>query len=374
MSQGIRVGIIGAGWPGLKHAEGYKGAGGFTVAAVADLIPSRRKALLQQFPGAAELADARAVVDDKSIDVVSVCLPNHLHAPVVAAALKAGKHVVCETPPALSAAEAKKLSAAAARAGKVLLYAAQRRFGGAEQAAGQALAKGYAGAVYHARAAWMRTRGIPTGTGWFTDRAKSGGGATIDLGVQMLDLAWSLLGQPRPLTVFAVTHQKFKQAAPQGPAYNVEDAGFALIRFEAGKSVELSASWAINQPPRQQGTACRVYGETGAVEVYTPQGPLLYRNFGPKGEAKETPLKLPKVVHYPAMMRHLKRCIQAGEKPIVGGAEGAVLMGIVDAIYRSAAGGKSIEVRQERAASNASSLSAAQFAGAEGVEAGGQGE
>jgi predicted dehydrogenase len=365
MAQGIRAGIIGAGWPGVKHAEGYKSAGGFQVAAVADLIPSRRRALLQQFPGAAEMADAAGVVEDKTIDVVSVCLPNHLHAPVVTAALKAGKHVVCETPPALSATEARKMAAAAAKAGKVLLYAFQRRFGGAEQAAVQALGKGYAGDVYHARAAWMRTRGIPTGTGWFTDRAKSGGGALMDLGVQMLDLAWSLLGQPRPLSVYAATHQRFKNAAPAGPTYDVEDAGFALVRFEGGKSLELSASWAINQPPRQQGTACRVYGDAGAVEVYTPQGPLLYRNFGPKGEAKETPLKLPKVVHYAAMMRHLKRCIQTGERPVVGPAEGITLMNVIDALYKSAETGRSVEVKQEKVATEASALGPAQLAGTE---------
>ena len=370
MAHGIRVGIIGAGWPGTKHAEGYKAAGTFQVAAVADLIPSRRNALLQQFPGAAEHADAQAVVDDESIEVVSVCLPNHLHAAVATAALKSGKHVVCETPPALSGVEAKKMAAVAAKSGKVLLYAAQRRFGGAEQAAVQALGKGYAGDVYHARASWMRTRGIPTGTGWFTDRAKSGGGAVVDLGVQMLDLAWSLLGQPRPLTAFAVTHHRFRDAAPTGPTYDVEDAAFALVRFEGGKSLELSASWAINQPPRQQGTACRVYGDAGAVELYTPQGPLLYRGFGPKGEAKETPLKLPKVVHYPAMMRHLKRCIQAGERPVVGGPEGITLMYVLDAVYKSAEGGKSVEVKQDRAADAGSALGAAEFARAEGPEAG----
>lgn len=347
MAQGTKVAILGAGWPGVKHAEGYKAAGGFHIAAVADLIPSRRGALVEQFPGAAELADAQAAIEDKSIDVVSICLPNYLHAPVVTAALKAGKHVVCETPPALSGPEAKKMAAAAAKARKVLLYAAQRRFGGAEQAAVQALGKGYAGDVYHARASWMRTRGIPTGTGWFTDRVKSGGGAMIDLGVQMLDLAWSFLGQPRPLTVFAVSHQRFKDAAPTGPTPDVEDAGFALVRFEGGKSLELSASWAINQPPRQQGTACRVYGDAGAVEVYTPRGPLLYRYFGPKGDAKETPLKLPKVIHYPAMMRHLKRCITAGEKPAVGPAEGTTLMNLMDAIYRSAESGKSAEVKSD---------------------------
>lgn len=347
MAHGIRVGVIGAGWPGVKHAEGYREAGGFNVVAVADLIPSRRKSLLEKFgaAGAAEHAEAEALVADKSVEAVSVCLPNHMHAPIVLAALKAGKHVVCETPPAVSGGEAKKMAAAAAKSGKVLLYAAQRRFGGAEQAAAQALEKGYAGVSYHCRAAWMRTRGVPAGTGWYTDRAKSGGGALIDLGVQMLDLGWALLGQPRPASVYAVLPQRFKESIPDGRTYDVEDAAFVLVRFEGGRSLELSASWAINQPPRQQGTVCRVHGDKGALEVYTPQGPLLYRNFGPKGEAKETLLKLPKVVQYAAMMRHFKRCIQAGERPLVGPGEGMVLMALVDAIYRSAEAGKSVEVK-----------------------------
>ena len=351
MAQGTRVGIVGAGWPGTKHVEGYRAAGGFQVAAVADLIPARRKAILDQCPGSVEYADAHGVVDDKSIDAVSVCLPNHLHAPVALAALRAGKHVVLETPPALNAAEAKKLSAAATKAGKVLLYAFQRRFGGAEQAAVQALAKGYAGDAYHARASWMRTRGVPSGTGgWFTDKSRSGGGAMIDLGVQMLDLAWALLGQPRPQTAFAILPQRFRGEAAPERTYDVEDSAFVLVKFEGGKSLELTASWAINQPPRQQGTACRVYGDKGSVEVYTPAGPLLYRNFGPKGEAKETPLKLPKVVLYPAMMRHFRQCIPGAALPLVGPAEGLTLMQMADAVYRSAETGKSVDIKTAPAA------------------------
>src|SRR5215469_8837152 len=102
MAQAIRVGILGAGWPGMRHAEGYRDAGGFEVAAVADLIPSRRKALLQLHSKANEFERAEDLIDKAQVDAVSVCLPNHLHAAVVIAALKAGKHVVCETPPALN--------------------------------------------------------------------------------------------------------------------------------------------------------------------------------------------------------------------------------------------------------------------------------
>jgi predicted dehydrogenase len=343
MAQAIKVGIIGAGWPGLKHVEGYRATGGFQIAAVSDLIPSRRKGLAQQAgTSVAEHADFEAILKDANIGAVSICLPNHLHAPVALKALKAGKHVLCETPPTLDAAEAKKLAAAAEKAGKVLLFAAQRRFGGAEQAARQAIEKGYAGDVYHARASWMRTRGIPAGTGWYTDKSKSGGGAMIDTGLQVLDLAWYLMGRPKPLSAFAVMPRKLApQAAAEGSIFDVEEAASVMVRFEGDKSLELSTSWAINQAPLQQGTLCRLHGDKGALEVYTPKGPVMYRSFGPKGEAKETPLKLPKMVLYPAMIRHFKQCILGVEQPVFGGADAVALMAMVDAIYKSAGSGKS---------------------------------
>src|SRR5262245_20818921 len=215
MSQAIRVGIAGAGWPGAAHAKGYKQSGGFQIVAVADLIPDRRNKLAAEHGPIKEYNDVKELIGDKSIDAVSVCLPTYLHVPVVLAAMRAGKHVICEKPPALDGAEAKRIAKAAAKSGKVLLYAVQRRFGGAEQAAKQAIAKGYAGEVFHARASALRTRGIPIGTGWFPVKEKSGGGAMIDLGAHMLDLAWHLLGQPKPTTVFATTYQKFKDLSPQ---------------------------------------------------------------------------------------------------------------------------------------------------------------
>lgn len=348
--QAIRVAILGAGWPGVKHAEGYKAAGGFDVVAVADRIPARRKAILQTFPAAREYADANDAVRDVGVDAVSICLPNDQHAPIAQAALKAGKHVVCETPPTTNAADAKRIAAAGAKAAKVVLYAAQRRFGGAEQAADQAITKGYLGEPYHARASWMRTRGIPAGTGWFTDKSKSGGGAMIDLGVQMLDLAWRLLGQPAPQTAYAAAHRRFADLVPEATTFDVEDAGFALLRFEGGKSLEVSASWAINQSPRHHGTACRVYGDQGAIEVYTPQGPVLYRNFDEKGTTKETPLKVPKLVHYPAMMRHFRNCITGGQAPSPSAEEGLVVMRMIDAIYKSIETGRSAEIKADGAA------------------------
>jgi predicted dehydrogenase len=345
MAQAIRVGIAGAGWPGGAHAKGYKQSGGFQLAAVADLIPDRRKKLMAEHGALKEYGDAKELIADKSIDAVSICLPTYLHAPMVLAALRAGKHVICEKPPALGAAEARRMEKAASKSGKVLLYAVQRRFGGAEQAAKQAIAKGYAGEVFHARAQWLRTRGVPVGTGWFPIKEKSGGGAMIDIGVHMLDLAWHLLGQPRPQSVFATTYQKFRDLAPQNINMDVEDSAFALLRFEGGKSLELSASWSFNQPPQQQGTLCRIYGDKGAVDVYSTGGSVIHRNFNDKGESKSTALPPPRVIGHAALMRHFRECILGKTTPLIGASDGVILMQMIDAIYESARVGKSVGVK-----------------------------
>jgi predicted dehydrogenase len=301
--------------------------------------------LAKEFGIPTEYDDAEKLLSDRTIDAVSICLPNYLHAPMTKSALKAGKHVICEKPPAMSAKEAAQMAAAAEKAGKILMYALQRRFGGGEQAATQAIAKGYAGEVYHARAAWMRTRGIPIGTGWFTDKSKSGGGALIDIGVHMLDLAWFLLGQPKPTSAYGITHHRFRSVVPEAQKFDVDDAAFAIVRFENGKSLELATSWALNQSPQQHGTICRIYGEKAGIEVYTPDGAVLYRNFGPKGESKPVPLKPPKTVQHAAMMRHFRECILGKSQPIAGPSHGVMLMKMLDAIYKSSETGKSVEMK-----------------------------
>ena len=330
----------------MAHLRGYKAAGGFVVAAVADLIPQRRAALATEAGASVKpYTSADELIADKSLDAVSICLPTHLHLPTALAAFKKQKHVVIETPPALSSRETARLSSAATKAGKLLAYAFQRRFGGAELASQQVVDKGYIGDAHHVRASWMRTRGIPAGTGWYSEKEKSGGGALIDLGLPLLDLSWNLLGRPKPLSVLAITKSLFRELVPADRPYDVEDFAIATFSFEGGKTLELSCSWATNQAPAQNGTACRVFGSKGAVEVYTPAGPMLYRNFDAKGEAKATPLKLPKVVGHAAMLRQFRECILGKTTPAVDGEQAVNLMRMVEAAYQSAANGKSAAVR-----------------------------
>ena len=345
MADIVRVGIAGAGWPGKAHARGYLGSGGYKVLAVADLIPSRRKEMMEQFRIGKEYATWEELIADPDLDAVSICLPTQLHADAAVAALRKGKHVVCERPPAVSAAQAKRIATAADKANRQVLYAFQRRFGGPEMAAKQAISKGYAGNVYHARAVWTRTRAVPIGTGWFTDRQKSGGGALMDLGSAMLDLAWHLLGEPKPTSVFAAMHQRLPGLVPEGQAINVEEAATGLVRFENGTSLELTMSWALNQSPAQNGVVCRVHGTEGAVEVYTPKGAVMHRSFDSgTGKSKETPLKLPRTTGHAAMLRHFRECILGKAVSACGPKQGNILMQMIEAMYKSAQAGKSVQV------------------------------
>lgn len=349
MSRKLKVGIAGAGWPGQAHARGYEAAGGFEVVAVADLIPERRKALLSQWPEAREFAGYDQMIQQCELDVVSVCLPTALHAEAVVASLKAGRHVLCETPPVLHAGQLRAMSRTAQRTGRLVQFAFQRRFGAAEQAARQAVSKGYAGTPYHVRAAWMRTRSIPRGTGWYTDRAQSGGGAIADLGVHLLDLGRLLLDQPAAVTAFAVSHQRFRSLVPDTDRYDVDDATFALVRFANGATLELATAWAINQPPSQSGTLLRVHGDAGAIDVYTSSGPVLWRGFDGKSEPKSTVLPQPRLAGHAAMARHLRTAIEGKASPSASLEEAASIMHLLDALRQSAQGGRSVPVKQWKA-------------------------
>jgi predicted dehydrogenase len=336
MSQGVRLAILGAGATGKAHAAGAQQAG-FKLVGAADLIPDRLKSLASQFKITNTVPEAEKLVLDPNIDAVSICLPTHLHAPVAIAALKSGKHVLIEMPPASNSKDAKAIAKAAEKTQKTVLYAGVRRFGAPEQSAKQALDKGYAGAIYHARATWLRTRGVPRGTGWYADKSLSGGGAVMDLGLPMIDLLTHLMAS-KITSVYAVAHARLAQLP-------VEEAANLILRFESGASADLSVAWAINQPPSQAGTLCRLNGETGALDVYTPQGPVMHRGFDDAGKSKATPMKQPKLAGYAAMLRHFKDCIQGKAQPLIDAGAGVELMNIAEAVYKSIETGRAVDVR-----------------------------
>jgi predicted dehydrogenase len=330
-SRKLRAGIVGGGWPGQRHAEGFAASGAWEIAAVADLDPDRRRELARG-TDARLLATADELFALDELDAVVVALPTFLHHPTVMAALAAGKHVLCEKPPALNAGETAAMADAAARCGLTLSFGLQRRALPSAAAAQALIAKGGLGEIYHARAVFTRSWGAPLGAGsWFRDPARAGGGALLDIGIHVLDLAWFLMGRPQPIAALGVTHDRSPETSP------LENAAFGLLRFAGGRSIQLEAAWILPEADdrqyvhlhgtaggalveRERLTVIRV-GKTG-VEVFSP--PIMVG----WPEAYVAPF-LTQASHFAAAIR--------GTAPALAPAEDGVrLMQMVDALYASA--------------------------------------
>ena len=146
----IRVAILGGGI-GAQHLTAYRSLDAFRVTHLADQDETRRAALCgDTITGVADI-DAALSAD---VDVIDICLPPHLHAPVAIAALKQGKHVICEKPLGTSMAQVEAIGAAARAAGKQVFPVFQYRFG---PAFSQLAALRDAGATGAPRAAALET-------------------------------------------------------------------------------------------------------------------------------------------------------------------------------------------------------------------------
>ncbi|MFC4563577.1 Gfo/Idh/MocA family protein [Nocardiopsis mangrovi] len=115
---GYRAAVIGTGFMGRVHARAIRVSGG-RVVGVAASTPDKAEAALGPLGAERAYADAAALIASDDVDVVHVCTPNHLHAPLSLAAIAEGKHVVCEKPLSTDADTAARMVAAAADAGRV---------------------------------------------------------------------------------------------------------------------------------------------------------------------------------------------------------------------------------------------------------------
>ncbi len=271
----LRVGVIGLGWAGQQHLDAYAARDDVDVVGIAGLETDLRATLAEKYDVRIAVDDWRTLIDSGEIDAVSVAVPTFLHAPISIAALDAGLHVLTEKPMARDGAEADAMVDAARAAGRVLQVAFNQRHRGDLAAVRDTVDAGKLGRVYHARVSWLRRAGIPTLGSWFTNREMAGGGPLVDLGVHILDATLRIMGEPRVLTVSAVTHAELgtrglggsgSDKTGSGSAYEVEDLATVLMRLEGGGSLVLESSWATHRPQGDE-IALTLYGTDGGADV-----------------------------------------------------------------------------------------------------------
>ncbi len=273
----LKVGFIGCGGiANLKHFPAIaKAKERLELVACCDIIEERAAEAAAKFgsKGAKVYVDYRKMLEDKSIDMVHVLTPNVLHCALTVDSLLAGKHVLCEKPMAVTSADAKKMLDAAKGAGKKLTIGYQNRFRRDVQNMYRACRAGDLGDIYYAEAQAVRRKGVPT-WGVFPDKSKQGGGPLIDIGTHALDITLWTMDNYKPKQVTGAVFQKMKDNyegnlfGPWDPkTYEVEDSAFGFIKMENGATINLAASWALNIRKDREGTVMLCGTKAGAELV-----------------------------------------------------------------------------------------------------------
>jgi predicted dehydrogenase len=346
----MKVGIVGAGNIAARHAQAYRELaeiGAVEVVGIADLNLDRAEALTRALPGARAFASLGEMLREARPDGVSVCTPNALHRNHAVEALEAGAHVLCEKPPALDAEQAREMAETAARNDRVLLFGLLYRHMAPAREFVEEL-----GFVYHAEAVWLRRRGIP-GWGIYTDKAMQGGGAFIDLGVHVLDLAWSLMGCPRPLRVGGTTFAHIGRTSRVGllgpwdpERFGVEDTAIGAVMLEGERRLEIHVAFATNIPENEE-VRVILHGDRGAMHIplLTSQEvatkafrPVIYteRHGHLIDMAISEPLPPTVAQGFRLQAEHFVDCCVDGAEPLVTPEQGIALQGMIDGFYASA--------------------------------------
>lgn len=358
-----KLGIIGAGGMVNYHIPGFLSAGA-EIVAITDCNLAAAERVGAKYGVSRLYKDAAEMLSGSpEIDAVSVILPNKFHCPLAIQSLLAGKHVFCEKPPALNAAEAMEMKAAAEKAGKTLMFNFNNRARPESAAIMDYILDGTVGRINSAQAKWIRRTGIPGFGGWFTSKALSGGGPLIDL-LHMVDLAYYFMGCPEPEYVLAatfddlITDKTFKGpwGIPDvtGGVTDVENATHGFVKFKTGQVLSFQASWAemvrreevsvVFQGQKSGGMVRRLFGRDGIDDTAVDTAELYRQEHGRSVNSNLV------VEADPAMGRersaaNFVRTIEGKEAPLNSPDQAVSLMKIIDAAYKSSQTGKPVEIR-----------------------------
>lgn len=271
----FRIGIIGCGKIAqVRHIPEYAANPQAVLAGFYDRTPSRAQALARQWGGRA-YPTWEALLADPSLDGVSICSANLVHAQQAVAALRAGKHVLCEKPMATTPEDCRAMVAAARESGKFLMIAQNQRLTPAHQKARALIREGALGEILSFRTtfghggpeAWSIHPGNDT---WFFDRSQAAMGVMADLGVHKTDLIQYLTGQ-RVVETTARTATLDKRGS-DGQFIGVEDNAICIYRLSGGALGTLTASWTYYGA---EDNSTVLYGTKGILHIYDdPSCPL----------------------------------------------------------------------------------------------------
>lgn len=347
----LKIGIIGCGSiANSAHIPAYLKNDEAEIVYFCDILPHRAHKAVTDYGVGQAVTDYNEVLANATVDAVSICTPNDVHAKIAIDALASGKHVLCEKPAARTYDEALTMLDSQRAANKTLNIGVCNRFNTAVNRIRDLVSRGALGEVYHVYISFRSYRSIPGLGGAFTTKAIAGGGALIDWGVHFLDIVMYCTRDPQPKTVSGQAFCKLGKdienyayidmwAGPpkKNGTYDVDDSVTALIRTE-GPTITLHGAWAQNIGQNEMyidfiGTKAGIrlqYG--GNFTIYGVQD----------GALTETKPQYTSTNHYENEIDSFIHCIKTGEKNAADIETAVITSRIMQAIYDSSESGREI--------------------------------
>ncbi|NHL68540.1 Gfo/Idh/MocA family oxidoreductase [Burkholderia ambifaria] len=274
MRQEIGVAVIGTGFMGKAHALAYRAVANVfprslkpRLVAVADVSEAGARQAAEQFGFERATSDWRSLLDDPSVQVVSITTPCSMHREMALAAIAAGKHVHCEKPIAPSAPDAHEMMKAAEAATVVTQVGYNYIKNPILKLAQAMIASGELGEITSFRGIhaedYMADPEIPYG--WRVD-PQNGAGALAEIGNHIVGMARFLLGPITQVNAQLETVNKTRPVAAgsaERREVKVDDIARLMVTFDRGCSGSIEANWTATG--RNMQLEFEVYGTNGAL-------------------------------------------------------------------------------------------------------------
>lgn len=333
----MRIAFAGTGYISKFHAQAAHNLGLEMVA----VVNHKKDSMIEfgkRFNISRQYTDVETMLNDGNVDAFVVGTPNYLHCSQTIAALNAGVHVMVEKPMAMNAQEAEKMCEAAEKSGALLMVAHCWRFDPEVLWLKEQSSK--LGKIIRTKGYGVHTNWGPSG--WFTQKNLAGGGAMADMGIHALDTARFLLGDPKPVSVYAKIGTYYQN-------FDVDDTGVVLVEWDNGAISYFESGW---WQPHADGSqaATQLYGTRGFGQIF-PAKLEIPNVQDQKIDVIEAGLQFQREEDaiqnlYDTQLKYFVECIEKNQIPNPGGLEGFMNMKVVDTAYDSARTGKVVEIKQ----------------------------
>jgi len=322
----IKVAIIGAGYIADFHTRGLQTLENVEIAIVVDTQIENAKKFAAKYNIGEVETDAMNIVEREDIDAIIIGTPNKFHGPYALEFLKNGKDVFLEKPMAMNSKEGLEIIESSKANNQLVMVGHMWRFDTEVNFIKKVVDSGKLGKIIKTKGYGIHVNWGPAG--WFTQKNLAGGGALADMGVHAIDTVRYIMGDPKPISVYAEIGTYYGD-------FDVDDSGIIIINWDNGAtSIIESGWWHPHMDGPEAGTG--LFGTKGYASVF----PTLLKF---KKEELLQEFKIPthkKTEHcdqiiYSEQMLHFIECIRTRSQPSPGFSEGQIVLDIVDAAYLS---------------------------------------